>query len=102
MESGIMAETVNFGLRIDGTKKGPGFLGALKRPDGRVSTELSAGVNWGEGERLIPLLTPNLAPEEINLLLEGNKPTKQIINKAIFHAIGRKRRGFGFFKEEGE
>ena len=34
-----------FGLRADGTKKGSGWLGPLQRPDGRISSEISIGVD---------------------------------------------------------
>src|SRR4051812_18252920 len=33
--------TPRYGLRPDGTKKGKGFLGPLKRPDGMVMSEYS-------------------------------------------------------------
>lgn len=86
-------------LRVDGTKKGPGFLGTLKRPDGKVSTELSIEVSIDGEEMLIPSLVPTLTPGEIDLLLSGSRPTNEIINKAVEHAEGRKEGGLGFFRE---
>ena len=73
----------SYGNRVDGTPKGPGFLGTLKRPDGKISTELSIGVEFDGKERLIPALVPTLTKTEIDYLLEGNNPSKTIINKSI-------------------
>jgi len=87
----------NLGRRIDGSLKGPGFLGVLTRPDGGISTELSIGVGIGGKETLIPSLVPTLTQSEINLLLKGNKPTKQIINKATEHAMTRIKQGLNPF-----
>lgn len=84
---------VDYGLRVDKTKKGPGFLGELPRPDGKISTELSIGVNMDGKETLIPSLVPTLTQDEINHLLGGNKPTKEIVDKAVAHA--RQRIGQG-------
>ena len=56
-------------LRADGTPKGEGYFGKLKRPDGDVSTELSIGVNLGGKETEIPTLVPTLSEEEKNYLL---------------------------------
>lgn len=105
----------DYGLRADGTPKGPGFLGELKRPDGKVSTELSIGVRGrfssfephGEGHMLerdieIPSLIPTLSQDEINYLLKGGKPTKEIVDKAIAHANKRMAQRKSPFKEWGE
>lgn len=86
---GAQAEPKDYGLREDGTKKGPGFLGELKRPDGNVSTELSIGVEFDGREREIPMLVPTLTKKEVDHLLEGGKPTDEIVDKAVAHA--RKR-----------
>jgi len=54
-------------LRQQGRReKGLGYFGKLKRPDGRVSTELSIGLtgpefNWKETE--VPSLVPTLTKE---------------------------------------
>jgi len=83
----------NYGLRTDGTKKGQGWLGELKRPDGKVSTELSIGVNFNGNETEIPALVPTLDQSEIDYLLQGNKPTKAIVQKAVEHAKQRIKQG---------
>jgi len=89
-------------LRLDGTKKGPGFLGRLDRPDGGYSTELSIGVEFDGKEVQIPSLVPTLTPGEIELLLSGGEITPEIINKAIQHARDRMSKGLSPFYEEGE
>ena len=79
----------DYGLREDGTKKGPGWLGTLKRPDGRVSTELSLDFDFGGKRVLAPALVPTLDQGEIDHLVSGNRPTKSIIDKAAAHAHER-------------
>lgn len=79
-----------WGTRRDGTKKGPGWLGVLRRPDGDVSTELSVTVNLNDKEIDVPLLVPTLNRQEINSLLSGAKaPSKEIVTKAVNHARSR-------------
>ena len=93
---------MNFGpdsYRLDGTLKGKGFLGPLKRPDGKVSTELSIGVGFDGKERLIPSLVPTLDKKEIDYLLKGGKTTKSIRDKAVDHARKRMREGKGPFSD---
>ena len=86
-------------LRVDGTEKGPGFLGTLNRPDGGVSTELSIGVSFDGSERLIPSLVPTLNKDEISHLLGGGELTKTIMDKAVRHAKDRLSQGLGVFEE---
>ena len=99
-----------FGLRPDGTKKGLGYFGVLKRPDGKVSTELSIGVEFDGKETEIPSLVPTLNKDEINYLLTSKlepsmwkTPTgKVIVGKAVEHAKKRIAEGKSPFAEEGE
>lgn len=86
-------------IRPDGTTKGPGFLGTLKRPDGTVSSELSVTVNMNGEDVLLPTLVPTLTQQEVDFLLAGNKPTKSIMDKAIEHAIKRIKQGKSPFAE---
>lgn len=86
-----------YGTRQDGTQKGAGYFGELKRPDGSISTELSIGVDYGSGEKEIPTLVPTLSEAEKNYLLEGNEPTEAIVDKAIRHAIMREESGLSPF-----
>ncbi len=92
----------NYGLRADGTQKGPGFLGELKTPSGKVSTEISIGVNIGGKETEIPTLVPTLTKNEIDYLVKGGKPTKEIVDKAVDHAKSRISQGKSPFAQEGE
>ncbi len=85
-------------LRPDGTLKGQGFLGSLKRPDGGISTELSISVGVEGKEILIPSLVPTLTKGEINYLLGGGEMTEAIRNKAVEHAMQRKKKGLSPFK----
>jgi hypothetical protein len=55
--------------RADGTPKGNGFLGVLKRPDGTLSSEISIGVTIGGQEVEVPTLVPTLTSVEKNWLL---------------------------------
>lgn len=89
-------------LRLDGTPKGPGFLGTLQRPDGKVSTELSIGVDFDGKENLIPSLVPTLDKTEIDSLLRGEKASRAIVDKAVEHARGRISQGLGPFMEATE
>lgn len=88
-------------IRVDGTLKGKGFLGELPRHDGKVSTEISIGVNFDGEERLIPSLVPTLSKEEIDHLLKDGGPTEVIISKAVEHAKKRMAEGKSPFADEG-
>lgn len=91
-----------YGLRVDGTPKGQGFLGELERPGGGISTELSVGVEFDGKEHEIPLLVPTLSREEVDLLLRGDKATPQILQKAVRHARKRIAAGMSPFAQDGE
>jgi hypothetical protein len=97
-----MGPLYNYTISPDGPVKGKGYLGELKRPDGKVSTELSVGVGFDGKETLIPLLVPTLTKDEIDFLLEGNKPTKEIFNKAVEHAKKRMREKKSPFADSGK
>ena len=89
----------DYGKRADGTSKGDGFLGPLKRPDGSVSTEISIGVNIGGKEIEIPTLVPGLTKAEIKSLLNGDRPSDAIVDKAVAHARKRIADGKSPFAE---
>lgn len=82
-----------YGQRADGTYKGPGFLGELKRPDSSFSTELSIGVELDGKEVEIPLIVPTLSKKQINHLLSDKEPTDDIVKKAVEHARKRMSEG---------
>lgn len=97
--------STGYGNRADGTPKGTGFLGELKRPDGKVSTELSIGVNIDGKDVEIPSLVPGLTADEKNSLLnlkEGEKPSQAIIDKATAHAKERIDAGKSPFADNSE
>ena len=85
--------------RPNGTLKGPGFLGTLRRPDGKISTELSIGVNIDGKETLIPTLVPTLNDNEIEYLLGGGQMTPEIVNKAVEYYRMRMNKGEKPFME---
>jgi len=88
-------------FRADGTRKGPGFLGTLKRPDGGVMTEYSIGVNFDGKETQIPTLVPGLTPAERDILLRakpGGPLPRSIVQKAIDHAKKRMAAGLPVFQ----
>lgn len=58
--------------RADGSQKGNGWLGLLRRPDGNVSSEISVGVNIGGKETEIPLMVPGLTRPEVTTLLNAD------------------------------
>lgn len=98
-------------LRVDGTKKGNGFLGILKRPDGGVSTEISIGVNIDGKETEIPTLIPTLSKDERDYLLstpvdkirEANPKLYSVIEqKAVDHAKQRLAKGRSPFVDAGD
>jgi hypothetical protein len=97
--------------RPDGSIKSmKGYLGAIERPDGTVSTEISAGFEIDGKEMDIPLMVPGLTKEEIDYLIttdiQGedffkNMP-KSIVDKAIDHAEKRIKEGKNVFYQDGE
>lgn len=100
----------DFGERQGGGKKGSGFFGPLKRPDGSVSTEISIGVNIDGKETEIPLIVPGLSAAELKYLLNNDpadadfmdRMPKTIINKAIDHAASRIKQNKSPFALEDE
>jgi hypothetical protein len=100
--------------RTDGTKKGMGFLGLVKRPDGKVSSEISitSGDVIPGKETLIPTLVPTLTHPEVQHLLSGkyNPQAREglddiISMKAIDFArqrVAAKKPFFALPEEEGQ
>lgn len=88
--------------RADGTQKGKGFLGLLKRPDGKVSSEISIGIEINGKEVEIPTIVPTLTQQELDFLLTNDPKTKipkSIIDKAIEHAKQRMAKGLSPFAD---
>lgn len=78
--------------------KGPGFFGNLQHITGMPSTEISIGIDNME----VPSLVPTLTRDEINFLLQGNKPSKKIADKAAEYAKMRASQGKSPFAQRGE
>ena len=94
-----------YGKRADGTEKGSGFLGELKRPDGGVSTEISIGVTIDGKNVEIPSIVPGLSKSQIDVLLnlgENEKPPKDVVDIAAAHAKKRISEGKSPFAQDGE
>ena len=88
------------GLRVDGTQKGPGWLGTIFMDDGREMTEMSVGVEFDGREVEIPTLVPGLSKNQIEFLRLGGDPRrrKDIMDVAKKHALKRLRAGLSPFK----
>ena len=97
-----MEEQKDYGNRIDGTKKGTGYFGELKMPNGGVMTEFSIGVELDGKEMEIPTVVPTLTKQELNHLLNGGEPNDEIVNKAVKFAISRLKSGQPIFANPDE
>lgn len=94
-----------YGSRTDGTAKGAGYFGELKRPDGGVSTELSVEMDDVIGGKPFPLIVPTLTKSELDTVLslkDGERAPKSIMDKAISHAEKRVKEGKSPFAGQGE
>jgi hypothetical protein len=77
--------------------KGKGYFGELKRPDGDSSTELSSEFEYNNQKVEYPLIVPTLSKAELNILLKGERPTDDILNKAESWAKSRIDKGMSPF-----
>lgn len=89
-----------YGTRPDGTQKGRGYLGEVPTPDGRVMTEYSVGVDFGNGEQDIPSLVPTLTPEQIQMVAR-ERMNDEIIRKAVEFARSRAMFGLSPYAVKG-
>jgi len=101
------ADKSKWNKRADGSEKGQGFLGLLKRPDGKVSSEISVGVEINGKEVEIPTMVPTLTQEELDYLInnpveQGHPIPQAIIQKAVEHAKMRMQKGLSPFAQPGE
>ena len=101
---------MDYGNRADGTKKGSGFFGEIKRPDGNVMTEISIGVGLNGKETQVPLIVPTLTKQEMDYLLKTDPQSKTfmsrmppaIIDKAVDHAVTRIKQGRSPFADPND
>lgn len=101
---------MDYGKRPDGTPKGSGYFGEIKRPDGNVMTEITIGVGLNGKETQIPLIVPTLNKQELDALMKNDPKSKDfmkriptsIIDKAVEHAVQRMQQNKSPYAEEGE
>lgn len=86
--------------RSDGSTKGQGFLGQLPHQSGKVSTEISIGVEINGKEMDVPSLVPTLTKAEVQWMLDGKKPTRGIVIKAEDFAKKRIAQGKSVFANQ--
>lgn len=106
---GPMGAGTQYGTRRDGTAKGEGFFGLMKRPDGGVSTEISASTDAFGGKEF-PLMVPTLTPDELAGLLAVpmddpdyyQKIPPNVLLKAQEFAATRQKFGAPFFADRQE
>lgn len=102
-----MKSMPDYGNRPDGTKKGKGFLGEIKRPDGSVMTEVTMGYEIDGKEINLPLITKNSTKEDIEYLKNANLKGKDFLknapagleDRAIKHAMNRKKAGLSVYAD---
>ena len=89
--------------RLDGSKKGSGWLGVFELPNGTIVSEYSISVELDGMEMEIPTLVPTLTLEERALVLQssqdGSKLTQAIYGKAVRHAMSQISNGNSPFVE---
>jgi hypothetical protein len=94
----------DYGTREDGTPKGNGYFGPLPMQTGKdeVATELSRDSEVDGKRMLYPLLVPTLKREQIDHLLNGGEPTREIDDAAFDHAMKRIKEGKSTFAHPDE
>jgi len=104
---GLPIPLKNYGSRPDKTKKGSGYWGELKLPQGGVATEYSVSVGDfvdKNGKPIeFPTLVPTLTQEELDLMVNkiipnNEKVPKPILQKALAFARQRVADGKSPFK----
>ena len=84
-----MAKNKN-NYRLDGTKKGKGFMQIRKPNQPTTMTEYSIGVPGGKGgETYRPSITPNMHPAEANYMQETGKVSRTQQMTSLKHAKKR-------------
>ncbi|HEX5461878.1 MAG TPA: hypothetical protein VFX20_18080 [Steroidobacteraceae bacterium] len=78
--------------RADGSTKGNGWLGLLRRPDGGVSSELSVGVGIDGKETEIPLIVPGLSRSQVEQLLAAKPSQAAKVPGVLDQAVAFARR----------
>mgnify|MGYP007071606446 CR=1 FL=1 len=97
----------DYGNRPNGTKKGKGFLGEVKRPDGTVMTEVTTKMNVDGKDLEFPLITKNSTKEDLEYLKKADLKSTDFIknapagmvDRAITHAMNRKKAGLPVYAD---
>lgn len=97
----IANQKKDYGARPDGSKKGLGYLGEIKRPDGTVMTEVTTGVNIDGKDIDIPVITPYATKSDLEYLKKSDiksedfyqKMPKGLMDRAVQHALDRQQAG---------
>lgn len=95
----------DYGNRPDGTKKGKGWMGEIKRPDGTVMTEITTGYNIDGKQVNLPLITKYSTKEDIEYLKKADLKDENFLKnapaglekRAIKHAMDRKKAGLSVY-----
>lgn len=93
---------MDYGMRKDGTPKGIGYFGEVRRGNRDPSTELSIGVDFDGRQQLIPSMVPTLSRQEIGHMASGGEMTDPIVDKAVAHARDRHSIGKSAFAGDNE
>lgn len=107
MQQQPMKSMPDYGNRPDGTKKGKGFMGEIKRPDGSIMTEVTTGYEIDGKEVDLPLITKYSTKEDIEFLKRANIKDKNFLknapagleDRAIKHAMDRKKAGLPVYMD---
>lgn len=93
----------DYGKRANGTEKGLGYFGEIPMVDGKhIMTEMGANTTVDGEDIHYPLIHPNMTREEIDHLAAGKKPTKEMNDRALDHAMRRKAEGKDPFAQPDE
>ena len=102
-------QTTDYGLRPDGTRKGPGWLGKQRLPNGGVATEYSVALDDVKDKRGrtvdFPTLVPTLPKEQTKRMREDVIPRNKrvpndVMGKAVGFARGRLSKNLSPFLDE--
>lgn len=101
---GGVTDPATWEARPDGSQKGAGFLGVLRRPDGGVMSEYSMSTDDLQ-KHDFPSLVPTLSQDEVAQILrlqEGQPMPPAIMHKALRFAMERQQAGKPLFAQDGE
>lgn len=85
--------TKNYGLREDGTRKGPGWFSPIELPDGSVMTEVSITIEKNGVSVDVPMITPMTTKKELDFLARtANTRISEMSkeDKKVFDGIAEK------------